>query len=72
MDLTSREVASLFWIGAAFVGAMAVPGVRADLPQLLRAAFAWKLAISYILLVAYTVAFVVIGQRANLWSGDLL
>ena len=72
MELTSRELAFLFWLAAAFVGAMAVPGVRAHLPQLFRAAFAWKLAISYILLVAYTVAFVVVGYRAHLWSWDLL
>ena len=72
MDLTTRELASLVWIGVAFVGAMSVRGVRAHVPHLLRAAFTWKLTVSYILLVACTVAFVVFGYRAHLWSWDLL
>ena len=72
MSLNSREIASLFWVAIMAVGVTLVPGARAQLPQLVRTAFAWKLSVGYLLLVGYVVAFVLVGRSAYLWSWDLL
>lgn len=70
--LTSREIASLFWLSVFLIVAVSVPGVRGSLKPLLRALAAPRILASFALLIYYTAAVIRLGSYWSLWDSDLL
>ena len=66
--LNNRELAVLLWIVVVLGWALTKAELRKSLLGLIRAALAWKLALSFGLMVAYTILMVLALRALRLWD----
>jgi hypothetical protein len=62
----------LILLGAAAVWCLCAPRVRAHLPSLLRAIFAWRLTVLWGVYIAYCVAVVLVARQFGVWQLPML
>lgn len=70
--LDNRETAVLVWLGLFVAWALWKPGVRKAAVAVLRAALAWKIALSVSSMAAYVALVVLVLHRLGLWGLDSL
>jgi hypothetical protein len=68
----NRELASLILLAGMAVVVLLVPAARAEVPKLLRAVFAWRLTVLWLVYSAYCCAIVLVAHRAGVWDLSLL
>ena len=68
--LTSRELAVLIWILFAIIWCVSHSKIRNSFFQLIKAFFAWKLTLSYLLMFTYIACLIWILKAMAIWKID--
>src|SRR4051812_6753195 len=69
--MTSRDIASLVWIGALLLFALTQPKVRESSVNVLRALAHWKVLVPFVAFALYVGALVAAASRLGLWDASL-
>lgn len=64
---SNREIAIAIWILIAITWALSQPKIRKSLFQVIKAFFAWKLAISYVLMFSYITLMIITLNSIGVW-----
>ena len=65
---SNRELAITIWILIAIIWALSQPKIRKSLFQVIKAFFAWKLAISYVIMFAYITLVIIPLNVVGIWK----
>ncbi len=65
---SNRELAIAIWILIAIIWALSQPKIRKSLFQVIKAFFAWKLAISYVIMFAYITLIIIPLNAVGIWK----
>lgn len=65
---SNRELAIAIWIFIAIIYALSQPKIRKSLFQIIKAFFAWKLAISYVLMFSYITLMLLSLNIVGVWE----
>jgi hypothetical protein len=65
---SNRELAIAIWILIAVIWALSQPKLRKSLFQVLKAFFAWKLAISYVIMFSYITLMIIPLNAVGIWK----
>lgn len=68
----NRELASLILLAGGAAVVLLVPAARAEVPKLLRAMFAWRLIVLWMLYVTYCAAVLLAAHRVGVWGPAML
>lgn len=66
--LNNREIAVAIWILIAIIWVLSQPKIREALIQVIKAFFAWKLVISYVLMFTYITLIIIPINAVGLWK----
>jgi len=66
--LNNRQIAISIWIFIAIIWAVSNSKIRRSLFQVIKAFFAWKLTISYLLMFTYITAIIVVLRTVGIWK----
>lgn len=65
---SNRELAITVWILIAIIWVLSQPKIRKSLFQVIKAFFAWKLAISYVIMFAYITLVIIPLNAVGIWK----
>lgn len=65
---SNRELAITIWILIAIICVLSQPKIRKSLFQVIKAFFAWKLAISYVIMFAYITLVIIPLNAVGIWK----
>lgn len=65
---SNRELAITIWILIAIIWVLSQPKIRKSLFQVIKAFFAWKLAISYVIMFAYITLVIIPLNAVGIWK----
>lgn len=65
---SNRELAIAIWILIAVIWALSQPKIRKSLFQIIKAFFAWKLAISYVIVFSYITLMIIPLNAVGIWK----
>lgn len=67
-NFSNRELAIATWILIGVIWALFMPKIRKSLFQVIKAFFAWKLAISYLLMFFYIALMIIFLKASGIWK----